>query len=268
MKPGQIVIPNLEDKAPYQPSALLARGVEWWTARPRKYSFSFIYGGRNAKMNGGGRKYRDFFEADIAANYPSYQLLGQPFFIKRWSSPHEFHKLETFSYYNESIFCPCLPGDLAWQKRFFDALISGCIPVVLKFDTPNLPGGKSWFLPEGESGELASVQQAYPFAKGAFGGKTDIEIDYESFVLEVPIDVKSQDNVSGVVKSMEAILSDPFELRRRQLAMMKSALSFTYGMGKDAHQHDDAFSRILKTVRYYLDYRLSHLMKLTTPDKV
>ena len=255
-KPGQIVIPNLEDKAPYQPSALINRGQEWWTTRPRKYIFSFIYGGRNSKMKGGGRKYRDYLEADIAANYPSNTIQGQAFFMRRWSSPHDFHKIETFEYYNNSMFCPCLPGDLSWQKRFFDVILNGCIPVVLKFDTPNLVGGKSWFLPEGESGELASVQQTYPFAKGVFGGQEDLEIDYESFVVEIPIDVKNQENVSGIIKAMESILADPAELRRRQLAMMRYAVAFTYGMGKDAHQYDDAFAHILKALRYYLDHKI------------
>jgi hypothetical protein len=65
-------------------------------------------------MSGGGRKYRDYLEADIAARYPENVLLrGQSFYMKRWSSPHEFHKVETFAYYNTSIFCPCLPGDLS-----------------------------------------------------------------------------------------------------------------------------------------------------------
>lgn len=259
-KPGQIVVPNLEDKSPYQPSALISRGVEWWTSRPRRYSFCFLYGGRNLKMKGGGRKYRDYFEADIAANYPSNLIRGRPFLMKKWSSPHEFHKSETFDYYNTSIFCPCLPGDLSWQKRFFDAILNGCIPVVLKFDTPNLVGGKSWFLPEGESGELASVQQTYPFARGVFGDQYDVEINYESFVVEIPIDVNKQENVSGIMKTMELILANPTELRKRQLAMMKYALGFTYGMGQDAHQYDDAFAHILKAIRYYLEFKLQELV--------
>jgi phosphatidylserine decarboxylase len=253
-KRGQIVIPNLEDKLPYQPSSLLRRPTEWWTLRRRKYSFSFLYGGRNPKMKGGGRKFRDYLEADIAANYPSGILNGQPFLMKRWSSPHDFHKLDTFSIYNDSILCPCLPGDLSWQKRFFDVILNGCLPVVLKFDTPGLPGGKSWFLPEGEPGEIASVLQTYPFAKGIFGNRADLEIDYESFVVEIPIDTYNQENVTGILKTMEAILNNEEELRRRQRAMMKASVTFSYGMGYDAHKYDDAFSHILKAIRYYLDH--------------
>ena len=250
VKPGQIVVPNLEDKAPYQPSALLRRGEDWWTRR-RKYAFSFVYGGRNAKMKGGGRLYREYLEQEIAENYPNAEILGIPFLMKRWSSPHDFHKIETFEIYNQSTLCPCLPGDLAWQKRFFDVILNGCIPVVLSFTTPNLPGGKSWFLPEEQRGEHASVWQTYPFAKGQFGGRESFEIDYESFVVEIPVDMKSQQNMSSVMTIMESILSDKQELRRRQRRMMQYAISFTYGMGKDAHRHNDAFAHIISALEHY-----------------
>jgi hypothetical protein len=120
-----------------------------------------------------------------------------------------------------------------------------------------MPGGKSWYLPECASGELASVQQTYPFAKGVFVGQDDLEIEYESFVVTIPIDhVNDPNNVSGILRTMESILADPLELRRRQLAMMKASVAFTYGMGKDAHQYDDAFAHILKALRYYLDFKL------------
>jgi len=253
--PGQIVIPNLEDKAPFQPSAILARGTDWWTSRKRKYSFSFIYGGRNSNMKNNGRKFRDFLETDIATNYPDGKLAGQEFYMKRWSSPHEFHKLTTFAFYNQSILCPCLPGDLAWQKRFFDVILNGCLPVVLQFETPNLPGGKTWFLPENNRAmEHSSVQQTYPFAKGAFPGASQegpLEVvDYESFVVEVPMNRFQQKNVSGIMTAMERVLNNPEELRRRRLAMMKYAMSFTYGMGEDAHVYEDAFSKILSVLEY------------------
>jgi hypothetical protein len=58
------------------------------------------------------------------------------------------------------------------------------------------------------------------------------------------------------MKTMELILANPAELRKRQLAMMKYALGFTYGMGNDAHQYDDAFAHILKAIRFYLVNKL------------
>ena len=253
MKRGQIVVPNLEDKAPYQPTAMLSKGEQWWTTRDRVFAFSFIYGGRNPKMKGGGRIYRDYLEEAIEQKYKNGIVAGLPFRMTRWSSPHDFHKLETFAVYNESVLCPCLPGDLAWQKRFFDVILNGCLPVVLSFETPNLPGGKSWFIPEAQKGEHASVWQTYPFAKGQFGGDQEFEIDYESFVVEAKISLNDETNMSVVLDAMERVLQDPNDLIRRQRIMMHYAMRLTYGMGRDAHRHRDAFWGVLGALRHYLD---------------
>merc|ERR1712048_1182919 len=45
----------------------------------------------------------------------------------------------------KSLFCLIIAGDLPFQKRFFDAALSGCLPVVLL-------SGKSWwsFDPKGD----------------------------------------------------------------------------------------------------------------------
>ncbi|KAL3901436.1 MAG: hypothetical protein SGARI_006073, partial [Bacillariaceae sp.] len=45
------------------------------------------------------------------------------------------HKLNNYAYgYRQSTFCPCPGGDSPSAKRMFDALLAGCIPVILSHD--------------------------------------------------------------------------------------------------------------------------------------
>lgn len=129
----------------------------------------------------------------------------------------------------------------AAQKRFFDVIMSGCLPVVLSYNESRADGHKSWFRPG-----KATVESSYPFAKGLFDDES-VAIDYESFVVEVP------ENVTNIKPTLEALLADPSELRRRQENMAKYAPLLAYGMDKDAHKYDDAFLRIVKATRYYLN---------------
>jgi hypothetical protein len=52
----------------------------------------------------------------------------------------------------------------------------------------------------------------------------------------------------------DLLLRRPDEIRKRQLAMKKVALLFTFGLGKDAHRYHDGFDRIMKALRFYLDH--------------
>jgi len=126
------------------------------------------------------------------------------------------------------------------QKRFFDVIMSGCLPVVLAYNTSRVEGHKSWFRPEG-----VSVESSYPFAKGLFD--ESVEIDYESFVVQVP------DKVTNIKPILEAILEDPGELKRRQENMAKYAPLLSYGAGKDAHKYNDAFLQIVKAIMHYMN---------------
>ncbi|KAL3921094.1 MAG: hypothetical protein SGILL_002932 [Bacillariaceae sp.] len=45
------------------------------------------------------------------------------------------HKLKNYAYgYRQSTFCPCPGGDSPSAKRMFDALLAGCIPIILSHD--------------------------------------------------------------------------------------------------------------------------------------
>jgi len=250
---GNIVIPYLNNRPEYQPSILRTQD---WNFTDRKFVFSYFYG--DAKP----RKSRPLFRQEVGQNYGS-EIGGYPFVmsnLKQWTPKRQDYVYET---YRQSIFCPCLPGDnarelkmsclvksscckaltltlFAAQKRFFDVIMSGCLPVVLSYNISRVEGHKSWFRPE-----RATVESSYPFAKGLFDEA--VEIDYESFVVQVP------DEVTNIKPILEAILADPAELKRRQENMAKYAPLLSYGAGEDAHKYDDAFLRIVKAIRYYLN---------------
>jgi len=143
--------------------------------------------------------------------------------------------------YQDSIFCPTLPGDTPPQKRFFDVIMMGCIPVVLEFDSGQ-EGKKSWHQDGGHS-----LDNSYPWIKGSNSTHPKKEIDYRSFVVVV------SGGVQNVRPTIEALMQNYTEIRRRQLTLMKYAPYFSYGMGADAHKYPDAFSKILESLRFYVD---------------
>lgn len=144
--------------------------------------------------------------------------------------------------YEESIFCPTLPGDTPTQKRFFDVILMGCIPVVMSFSTAEgQPDARSWHNPGGEY-----MENSYPWAKGSGSIDPEHEIDYRSFVVEI------KDDVTNIRPTIEALLKNYTEIRRLQLNLMKYAPYFSYGMGTDSHKHPDAFSQIMESMKFYL----------------
>lgn len=73
----------------------------------------------------------------------------------------------TLALYRDSILCPVLPGDTSWQRRFFDVILSGCIPLVIEWTL--FDGSRTWFVPSNTPGHhLFNLQQSYPFFQGEY----------------------------------------------------------------------------------------------------
>ncbi|KAL9179807.1 hypothetical protein ACHAXT_007777 [Thalassiosira profunda] len=246
---GQIVVPYLNDQRAFQPSAILSRSKEWWV-RPRKYSLVYFFGSStNKNMRGNSpRYYRTYFIEEVQRNWNTTRLLGGlPYVVKsmkqlnvNFASANRqfFGKM-----YGMAQFCLVLPGDSPSQKRFFDAILSGCIPVVLSFES-SMAGlaGRSWHIPDGHP-----VYDVYPWATGSNSTYKHFEIDYPSFVVEV------YGGVGNIKSAIESVVANQTDVRRRQLQLMRYAPAFAYGVGTDAHAHDnDAFARIIGSLRYYL----------------
>jgi hypothetical protein len=229
----------------------------------------------NAAMRGlSGRKFRRFFRWDMLAYNQSTIGDGWPYLLSKLEYGGSNWKKEreaTYREYQDSVFCPILAGDMAWQRRFFDAIMSGCLPVVLAWKMTST-GETSWFVPESKDMFTYSISEAYPFPTGLFGAHAAsnvssgrhaanqydeerlLAIDYESFVVQCPGNVTHEHNVSSLRTTMhDMLINGKDDIRRRQLKMKEVALAFSYGLGKDAHRYNDAFARIIRALRHYVD---------------
>ena len=243
-----IPLPLFHPDPRYQPSVLLdnrINNVSWWT-RPRKYAFSAFFGGLNPRMRPRWkqpRRFRLYFDKDVREAYPP-TIAGLPYYFRMTGPETEF--INFYEAYRESVLCPILPGDNCWQRRFFDVIRNGCLPVVLEWP---IQGGdnRSWHT--AQSG--CPVVDSYPFAKGQFGNENhDFEIDYDSFVVRAPGNLEDESNVTSILKAMQDILAAPEELARRQQNMMSYLPLFTFGVGKDAHRYHDGFSQVMEILQH------------------
>ncbi|KAL7531626.1 hypothetical protein ACHAWF_003858 [Thalassiosira exigua] len=236
--PTNILVPYLNDLPSFQPSAIQGRDAGWWT-RPRTYSVTFIFGLGNSRMRNSPREWRGRFLEVVQASWPD-TIGGLPYAIRVMPNGRSPPGRYLSHLYKDSVFCPTLPGDTPPQKRFFDVIIMGCIPVVLSWkDGSNTT---SWHQPGGNL-----IEGSYPWIAGSSGVAPEQEIDYRSFVVEV------RGGVENVRPTLERLMQNYTEIQRRQLNLMRYASYFSYGMGGDAHKYPDAFSKILESLRYYLD---------------
>jgi hypothetical protein len=165
--------------------------------------------------------------------------------------------------YQDSIFCPCFRGDTPAQKRIFDALLSGCIPVTIEyeesydkrkypshFEGPNefesfdLRKHPSHFEPGG-----ASIRTVYPFSSGSFKGNHDMGIDYSKIMVTI-------DGACGIpclVPTLEDLLLNHMDqVREMQEYIGRVARLFSFGMEHNSMKHIDAIAAILVRIHHYV----------------
>jgi hypothetical protein len=150
---------------------------------------------------------------------------------------------ETMQLYRQSLFCPSLRGDSPNQKRFFDALLSGCIPVVMAYTRNN---ETSYFAPN------VPVSNYLPYARGSFHGEPSMGIDYSELVVE--IDEKC--GLACIKPTLEALMKNKKELRQKQRAVVKYARILSYGLAENAWKHVDAMTAMLVQARHEIYTRL------------
>ncbi|KAL7432081.1 hypothetical protein ACHAXM_002928 [Skeletonema potamos] len=235
-----IVVPYLSDDQSVQPSAVKKRGEQWWL-RPRELSLAYFFGLENPKMRQNFRKYRRFFFDEVRQNWTSPYLGKQlPYVVESLDSQQQLPSSYFNAIYKHSVFCPTLPGDGPTQKRFFDVIAMGCIPVVLAFETDMSSQSKtSWHAPGGHP-----VEYSLPFAKHSTSISTENEIDYDSFVVKIK-------EVGEMRETLESLFRNHSEIQRLQLNLMKNAQYFLYGIGDDSHLYEDAFAKIVQSLEYY-----------------
>ncbi len=227
-----IVIPPANTEPGYQPSALAK--FDW--TRPRKTAVFMNFGVVNDVR-------RDAFS--VLEKTPF--IAGLPVEVHEIIEHRHFvlSAQETWQKYRDSYFCPILQGDLPYQKRFYDVVAAGCIPVVVASASRDNNPHKSWF----KQGSLG-YNVTYPFAYSNFTHTIEDKqrlglVDYSEFVVEV-------DSVHSIVPVIESLLKNDAEaILGMQTAIGKVAKKFVYGLGDDMFTPGDAFDTMLIQLEEY-----------------
>ena len=250
--PGQMISTIFNDIPQYQPSVLMSKNEDWWT-RPRRYSFVCFFGEVNRRVRNTPRRFRRYFHQDMDRETDEKGMLGGlPYHFEPVEGRILVNATKAYDLYSNSVFCPVLCGDAPWQRRFFDVILAGCIPVVLSWKLDDET--TTFFVPDAKR----SLADTYPFAKGLFGGDETIEIDYESLVVQCAGNRgENESDVSCLRRTMEdMLLRRHDEIRKKQLQLKRYALAFSLGVGEDAHRYEDSFARTIRALKYYYDHHV------------
>ena len=239
---GSFTMPYVNTMADVQPSAVAALSKGWWVDRPRRYSVAALMGtpGHLAIRVEFIQNQNDLFQQNVGGLPVYLQDLGN----SRLS-------VNPMDIYRNSIFCPILMGDECAQKRFFDVLLAGCIPVVMEYEGDE-ENSVSWY-----SNKRCSVRRTYPFARGVYFDDLDAGLDYMSLV----VSVNGTCGLPCMKIELEDVMKDKERLKNIRYTMYKYALLFTNSLDPAQNDnHPDAFSAMTVTLRHYLRNLVSPLI--------
>ncbi|GKY91146.1 hypothetical protein MPSEU_000087400 [Mayamaea pseudoterrestris] len=236
---GQIIMPYVNMNENYQPHVVRHN---FKPLRERTYA---LVAKLNSKISGNGSDRKRFMESAAAHEATHGSLIANKSMIVGELGAHRKmgNEMEILEAYRDTIFCPCLRGDEPPQKRFFDVILSGCLPVVLEYDSIE-ESYPSWF-----AVNTAAVHNVYPFAKGTFDGIDEMGIQYSDFV----VTVNGTCGPPCIIPHLEGMLLHRMdELERMHETMQKFARFFSFGMANKALSTVDAMSAILVEARHYV----------------
>ena len=235
---GSLVVPYVNTDFEYQPKQLAELSESWWLDRERHYGLTAIMG-TPAHL-----KVRVVFYQN-ATRMLGDNIGGMPIHLSTNGNDRNLKRHDiAMNIYRNSTFCPILPGDDCAQKRFFDVILSGCIPVVLRYPSDE-KGWPSWFA-RGE----CSIRRAYPFGRGSFFNDENAGIDYRTFVVEIDDDC----GLECMKPKLEELMSKPDTVRLLRRNLMSFARLLSYGLDEASYGYIDAFSALLVTLRHYSSF--------------
>lgn len=235
---GSLVVPYVNTDVDYQPNSLANLAESWWLDRPRQYSLTAIMG-TPSHLQVRGELYSN------ATTLLGEEIGGLPIHLSTSGKNRNLKRHDVAMHiYRNSTFCPVLAGDDCGQKRFFDVILSGCIPIVLRYSSDE-QGWPSWF----RQG-ACSIRRAYPFGRGAFFNDTNAGIDYTTLVVEIDASC----GLGCIKPTLENLMMNPDKIRRLRRSLMGAARLFTYGLEEESYGYPDAFSALLVTLRHYSTY--------------
>ena len=235
---GRILVPYVNTNPENQPNVVhrnLLKGFD-----QRKFALSAFMANQ---IRGNSQDRLDFFEAMKGVA----EIAGRPVNAVSFLHRNINDEPAIQQAYRDSIFCPCLRGDEPPQKRIFDVLLGGCIPIVLEHTPSFEEGWPSFFAPTSHS-----IRQTYPFSRGNFFNHTDMGVEFRDMVVALPADGCG---IKCVVQTVEELLTKrPEVILAKQRNIAKYAALFSYGMEQNGLKYPDAVSAMLVQVRHYVNH--------------
>jgi Exostosin family len=284
--PGHILIPPMNTLPQFQPSAVLQKllpeplqqsnTTTTTVTTTKQYSLVFVGGAVNRVMGKKSpRKYRQYFLRELqnrstvggmpfvaSSDIPQGNHNNYAATARNLPSNSEARVTTTNTLYQDlypnSILCPILPGEMPWQRLFFDVMACGCLPMVISYPLLQQKQGEennnrtSWFLPNPlpslQHFHTWSIEESYPFVDA---------IDYRSFVVECPGNATHPQDMSHIPKCLDDWLlllpENSKILQQKQEALQRDVVKVLYGVGPDAHRYEDAFAQLIRQIQRYLE---------------
>ena len=232
-KSGWIAVPYISSSAMVQPRTIYDRPREWWT-RDRRFALGAAFGTPKKLID--RRKFIQHPEQHVGIsiagkNNSIHDLgLGRTAFFN-------FGQL-----YRNSTFCLVLAGDNCPQKRFFEVILNGCIPILPTYGPHYARGG-------------CHVESTYPFSKGSMlpgdGGvdMTNIILTYDGKDCGFPC----------LREPMERLLSNQTALHEHQLRLREYAMLSSFGFSNESYGYPDAFMGTIVALRHKIWHRTGKL---------
>ena len=244
---GKMVIPYANTNPEYQPNVV---GTQDLSVQDRNFSLVAKY----SQQISGSSYIRVAFmqEAQRYEKEVSPLLAGKPMSVGGLSGKGRSMggEREILSMYRDTVFCPILRGDDPVQKRPYDAWLSGCIPVVLKYNSTEED------FPSYYARNAVSIRHTYPFSVGSFYGVPDMGLPYRDMVVE--IDAHECGDEHGIVcmlHTLERLLEqEPERLTKIKETIRRVVPLLSYGMEQNALQYPDVVSAILVKARHYIEH--------------
>ncbi|OEU06992.1 hypothetical protein FRACYDRAFT_252625 [Fragilariopsis cylindrus CCMP1102] len=258
---GHIIIPQFNSELQFQPSYMerkrkrqRRRKQPEQKEQERTLSLVFLANDKNKRQKDSPRLYRSFLLNELTklkqqqkqnnANNNTALIGGLPFIS---SNTMDIMAADSnsniYDLYSKSIFCPILPGDITWQRRFFDVIHCGCIPVVISYpitinknpttrsnNTKNNERRRtrSWYVPENNNygiDDTWSVEESYPFVAvqqqqqqqdqqkdqqdNNNNNNNNIGIQYNNFVIEIiGNETNPEQSITNLITTLNTLLID------------------------------------------------------------
>jgi hypothetical protein len=253
---GRISMPYLNTNPDYQPDQVFQRLS--MPPKERKYALAAVMSNKlwvrvvndvpraeknvRAEFMNVSESIMASYDSQTSGNH-SDGIAGMPIMVTGLSDRSPSDERDILDLYQDAIFCPCLKGDTPAQKRIFDAILSGCIPVTLEYESfePNFP---SHFEPKG-----SSIRNVYPYARGSFYGYPEMGIDYSQLV----VSINGTCGIPCLVPTLEDLLLNHRDrVREMQENIGRVARLFSFGMEHNSMKHIDAIAAILVKIHHYV----------------